>query len=261
MINFLLSLPTWAGVLFSMVICTVVGLGVYVVSYKLIAKYQTEDMKDSTGGLFRVIGMLVSLMLSLAFADVLVQLRSIENAVERESVAIANIYLDLRQFDDEKTRDIRAILTDYTQSVIDDDWPSLADDRLALRPLDLSQQIQKRVLELDPATAPQKALWSGILNDLDVASDYRYVRLDNAMAQPPIYLYVVFIGFLLTMACFGAYRPQPPLVVLVTMYTWFIGLVLYLILALSDPFQGGIGVDPSTFEYLVERMRGESAKF
>ena len=33
-----------------------------------------------------------------------------------------------------------------------------------------------------------------------------------------------------------------------------LGLVLYLILALSDPFQGGIGVGPTTFEHLVEKM-------
>lgn len=34
-------------------------------------------------------------------------------------------------------------------------------------------------------------------------------------------------------------------------------LVLYLILALSDPFQGGTGVDSTTFEYLVGKMRAE----
>jgi hypothetical protein len=56
------------------------------------------------------------------------------------------------------------------------------------------------------------------------------------------------------MACFGAYRPQG---LLVCMYTLFVGLVLYLILALSDPFQGGFGVDPTTFEYQVEKMRAE----
>ena len=35
------------------------------------------------------------------------------------------------------------------------------------------------------------------------------------------------------------------------------GLVLYLVLALSDPFQGGIGVKPVTSEHLVEKMRTE----
>lgn len=76
-------------------------------------------------------------------------------------------------------------------------------------------------MELEPATEAHKQLWSRILNDPDAASDYRSIRLDNALASPPAYLYVVFFGFLLTMACFGAYRPQGPLVALVSMYALF----------------------------------------
>lgn len=260
MIEFLLSLSTFSGSLFAMSLSTVLGLVVYVVSYKLILKYQTEDLKDPTSSLFRVIGMLVSLMLSLAFADVIVELRSIENAIEREAVAISDTFNGLRRFDAEKTRGIQTILIDYAQAVIDDDWPALADDRLGQRTDDLNKQLQQSATELEPTTEAQKQLWSRILNDLDAASDYRLIRLDNALAKPPVYLYVVFFGFLLTMACFGAYRPQGPLVTLVSMYALFVGLVLYLILALSDPFQGGIGVDPTTFEYLVEKMRDESGQ-
>jgi ABC-type multidrug transport system fused ATPase/permease subunit len=257
MIEFLLSLSTFTGSVLTMTISTALGIVVYVTSYKLISKYQTEEMKDSTNSLFRAVGILVSLMLSLAFAEVVVEVRAIENAIEREAVSIKDTYDDLQRFDAEKTRGIRATLVEYTQALIDDDWPALANDRLGQRASYLNGQLQKSAIELEPTTGAQKQLWSRILSDLDSASDYRLIRLDNALAKPPIYLYVVFVGFLITMACFGAYRPQAPLVVLVTMYTLFIGLVLYLILALSDPFQGGIGVDPGTFERLAENMRAE----
>ena len=59
------------------------------------------------------------------------------------------------------------------------------------------------------------------------------------------------------MACFGAYRPQGPLVVLIFLYTVLVGLVLYLVLALSDPFQGDIGIAPTAFEHLVETLQSE----
>ena len=52
-------------------------------------------------------------------------------------------------------------------------------------------------------------------------------------------------------------RPQAPLVVLVFLYTVFVGLVLYLVLVLSDPFQGEIGIAPTPFEYLVETLQSE----
>ena len=52
-------------------------------------------------------------------------------------------------------------------------------------------------------------------------------------------------------------RPQAPLVVLVFLYTVFVGLVLYLVLVLSDPFRGEIGIAPTPFEYLVETLQSE----
>jgi hypothetical protein len=256
MIDFLLSLPTWAGCVVAMGFTSVLGLVVYVVSYKLITKYKSDDLKDPTGNLFRVVGMLVSLMLSLAFGDVIVELVQIRNAVEREVLAIADVYKDLERFDIERTREIRTILIDYTQAVIDDDWPALADDKLGQRAETLGRQLSEAVFKLTPTNPIQEKLWSRILADVDLISDYQLIRLDNALAEPPVYVFVIIFGFFVTMACFGAYRPQAPLVVLVLLYTVFVGLVLYLILTLSDPFQG-IGVKPTSFEHLVETLQSE----
>ena len=257
MIEFLLSAPTLVGSIASMILATLTGLAVYVISYKLTFKYQSGDLKDPTSNLFRVVGMLVALLLSLAFADAVTELRAIENAIEREAVAILDTFHSLQRFDNEGTREIRTILIDYTQAVIDDEWPALSNDKLAERTGALRRQLVGRVLALEPATPIQEKLWSEILTDTDAISDFRLIRLDNALAKPPIYLHAIIFGFLVTMACFGAYRPQGPLVALVSLYTVFVGMVLYLILAVSDPFQGGIGVEPTTFEYLVETMRAK----
>ena len=101
----------------------------------------------------------------------------------------------------------------------------------------------------------QEHLWPLLAADIDLISDLRLTRLDNALAEPPIYLIVIIFGFMVTMACFGAFKPQTPVVALVTLYTLFVGLVLYLIVTLSDPFQG-IGVEPTSFEYLVKKLQG-----
>jgi hypothetical protein len=240
-----------------MVSTTVVGLVVYLVFYKFISKYQSYDLKDPTSSLFRVVGLLVSLMLSLAFSEVIAELRTINNAVEREAVAISDTFENLKLFDIERTREIRTTLVEYTQAVIDDDWPALANDKLSQRTGALKRQLTEAVLNLEPATSNQEKLWSLIVADLDVISDHRFIRLDSALEKPPVFVYVIIVGFLITMACFGAYRPQAPLVVLVSLYTLFVGLVLFLIVKLSDPFQGDIGVAPTAFEYLVEALQSK----
>jgi len=257
MVDFLLSLSTWAGCTISMGFTAIVGFMLYLVFYKFILKYKREPMEDSTSNLFRVVGMLVSLMLALAFSEVIVQMRTIRNAIQRETVAISDISAGLKLFDIERTREIQTILIDYVQAVIDDDWPALADDKLGQRAGALKMQLAEGVLNLKPATTNQETLLTFILADTDELSDYRVVRLDAALANPPVYIYVIMFGFLVTMACFGVYRPQTPLIVLVTLYTLFVGLVLYLVLAMSDPFQGSFGVEPVSFEYLVETLQSE----
>ena len=257
MVEFILSLPTWAGCILAMICAAVFGFTVYIVFYKFISMFPNADLKDPNSSLFRVVGMLLSLMLALAFAEVMGDLKTIRNAVQRESVAILDIYEVLKLYDIEKTQEIRATLVYYAQAVIDDDWPALANDKLGSQARALKNQLAKSVMNLKPATPTQEKLLSFLMADIDLLSDYRLIRLDAALAKPSVYVYINVFGFLVTMACFGAYRPQTPLMVLVFFYTIFIGLVLYIVLQLSDPFQGDIGVHPSAFKYLVEMLRPE----
>ena len=237
-----------------MVLTTVLGIWVYIVSYKLIQKSKDVRLKDPINGLFRMVGILVSLMLSLAFGEVIVEWKAIKNAIDREAVAISDTYINLEYYDSEGTREIRAILIDYAQAVIDDDWPAMANDQLGQRTSALKRRFTQKAIELKPSNSTQKEIRSHIIADIDTMSDYRLIRLNHSMAKPPVYVLVIIFGFLVCMACFGAYQPQLPLIVLVSLFTLFIGMVLYLILAMSDPFQGGVIIDPTPFEYLIEAL-------
>jgi len=255
MIEFILSLPLIVGGIVSMALATVVGLAVYFIFHKLIDRHQRSDLKDPTSSLFRVVGMLVSLMLSLAFAEVVIDMRAVENAAGREVIAISDMFHDLQRFDVDDTHDLQVLLAEYAQAIIDDDWPALTEDKLGQRADSLRIQLEDGVLALRPDSPDQEVIRNRLLADVDAVSDYRMIRLDSALSEPPIYLFSIYVGFLITMACFGAYRPQAPLILLVSLYTLFVGLVLYLILSLSDPYQGGTGVNPSTFEHLAEALR------
>jgi len=252
-----LSLPMWLGCIVAMTFTTVVGLAVYFVSYKLISKYQRGELKDPTSNLFRVVGLLVSLMLSLAFSDVFTELRAIRNAINREAIAISDTFTNLKLFDTERTKEIRSILVEYAKAEIEDDWPALANDKLGQRTGALRNQLREALMNLEPATPAQEKLSSMIVTDIDALSDHRFIRLDAALAKPSVYIYVTIFGFWITMACFGVHQPQVPLVVLVCLYTAFVGLVLFLIIKLGDPFQGDIGVSPTAFEHLVETLQSE----
>ena len=138
--------------------------------------------------------------------------------------------------------------------MIDDDWPAMAIDRLGQRASALKRQFTEKIMKLKPTNSIQKEIRSGIIADIDTMSDYRLIRLNHSMAKPPVYVLVIIFGFLVSMACFGAYQPNFPLTALVSLCMLFIGMVLYLIMAMSDPFQGATTVDPTPFAYLIEAL-------
>jgi len=77
MMEFIISLPTWLGCGFAMVITTVLGLVVYVISYKLIEKSKNVMLKEPINNLFRLVGILVSLMLSLSFGEEIAEWKAV----------------------------------------------------------------------------------------------------------------------------------------------------------------------------------------
>ncbi len=255
MVEFMLSLPLFPGVAMAMALTTVCGLLVYGLAHKFIASYQSYELRDPITSLFRMVGILVSLMLSLAFSEVISEWKAIKHAIEREAVAISDIYLTMRLYDNKGTQEIQKLVIDYTQAIVDDDWPAMAQNRFGQRASALRAQLSDRVVRLEPATAYQKDLRATIMADLDALSDFRMIRLNHTLSKPPVYIFVIVFGFLVSMACFGAYRPQVPLIALVSLYTAFIGLVLYLVMSLSDPFHGGQIIDPSPFELLVRTLQ------
>ncbi|MGD9330315.1 MAG: hypothetical protein PVJ53_03330 [Desulfobacterales bacterium] len=93
MIEYALSLPGWLGAMLAMTLTTVSGMMVYGLSYRRISLFQRHNLTNPITSLFRMVGILVSLMLSLAFSEVVAEWRDVKNAIDREAVAISDIFL------------------------------------------------------------------------------------------------------------------------------------------------------------------------
>jgi hypothetical protein len=234
-------------------------LAVYYGTYQLHATRQNDEalkeIKDATGNLFRVVGWLFTLLLSLTFTDVINELSVTETAIESEASAIEDVHHNLRRFGLDESREARNTLVEYVQAAIDDDWTALAEDELSPRANALLRHLGDVVLDLKTTNPRQETLKSSIIADVDVISDFRLSRLQQARGKPSLVLVVVLFGYFVTMVYFGIYEPRPALVALLSLYAVFVGVVIFLILAFSDPFQGAMAIDAAPMEYALETMR------
>ena len=263
MIDTLLSLPTVPGGLIFIALTTAIGMTVYYVIFRLHARRQSEaalkEVKDATSNLFRVVGWLFTLLLSLTFTDVVTELGVTETAIQSEALAIEDARHDLRRFGLEQTGEIRSLLIDYTQAVIDHDWSALSDNQLSVHTDALMQQLGDAVLDLEAKSSSQETVQSRLITDVDRISNFRISRLQQARERPSSVLAVVFLGYLVTMVYFGIYEPRSAMLSLLSLYTVFVGVIIYLILAMSDPFHGTMSVDSAPLEYVLQAMQAEGA--
>ncbi len=245
-----------------MALTTAFGMGVYLITFRLHARRhnaeQLAEIKDATGNLFRVVGWLFTLLLSLTFTDVVSELSLTENAIQKEAAAIEDVYHNLRRLGLEETREARRMLAAYVTAVLEKELPQLANDQLAEEASIAWRQLQDEVLRIPINGRMQETLQAGVIADMDRVSDFRIARLQQAREGPSAVLYVVLFGFLVTMVYFGIYEPRRSMVALLTLYTVFVGVVIYLILAMADPFQGTLSVSSGPLEYTLELLKADS---
>ena len=252
MVELVSAVPLWAGIMAAMALTAGLGVLVYRASERLIPTTADETARRVGGLLFPTVAILVSLMLSLAFGDVVNEWRSAQDAISRESTAISDVLKALEAFDTSGSADAKAALLDYADSVVEADWPALENDTLSPEADLAFQQVVTQVLGLSTNTVEQVERRARMADDLDSISDARQARLVAAVAEPPVYFFVILLGFLITMVILGAlFEPQPLVIGLSMLYASFVGLVLYLILAMSDPLHGGLNIEPRQLEHLI----------
>jgi hypothetical protein len=234
-------------------------MAVYFAVFQLYERRQSEEavkeISQATSNLMRVVGWLFTLLLSLTFTDAVGESSLTEAAVEGEAAALASIDHNLRRFGSDESNKIRNLLIQYTREVIDHDWPTLAEGRLSDQTHATMRELEDAVLRMEATHAIQETLRTRLIADVDKVSAFRISRLQQAREAPSLVLIVVFIGYLITMVYFGIYKPRRVFVYLLSLYTVFVGIVVYMILALYTPFQGAASVDSAPLHLVLEAMR------
>ena len=230
------------------------GLLSYGITRTIIRKNITEENVKIANQLLRGSGALLALLLSLTFADVRSELGKLRDSIELEAAQIVDMQVDLGIYGTNESQAIQIKLKEYTLALVEREWVKLSQNSFDERAFNLAQEIQEDVLNLQSSSELQNSLRSNLLNDIDEISDYRQLRQYATKADPPIFFYISFFGFILTMGIFSVFPPQRNSLILMAFYCSFIGVVIYFILALSNPFIGSLKIEPEALKTIYESV-------
>lgn len=255
--NFLSHLPNGLLIVVIVIIASALALVPYLLARRVMLARADEHSKDLAGSVLFRIGALHSLILALIFAQELLNFSEARHAMTREATLVGNIYYDLERYDDEATASLRARLVDYTAIVLEREWQGLArNGRLDAQAWAEWEHVYHAILDLMPETLRQESLRGIMLGQVRELAELRINRETSALVGTnDLFFFAAIAGIVVMSIGYFPFPPTPVNLTLLLLFGIYTGLVLYFIIAFSNPFSAPGYVEPFGFERLYEGMR------
>ncbi|HTW28704.1 MAG TPA: hypothetical protein VME92_16375 [Acetobacteraceae bacterium] len=211
---------------------------------------------DAAAAMFSVVGVTYAVLLAFIATLSWEGFDKAEAAAYAEAAAAQDVADVLAGFGTSGLA-MRTEVADYLRAVVTVEWPAQAQGREIDAGSDALRRLGREALALHPASLAEMNLDAALLQSVQRLRDARQVRLLAARGNVPgIVWAVVILGGGLTILC-GSLLGVASLrmhLALSAILAASGGLVLLLILALSNPFRGEFRVSTAPFDQVLRQM-------
>jgi Protein of unknown function (DUF4239) len=180
----------------------------------------------------------------------------VETRVGEEAAAVGALYRDVSSFPDPNRTELQSDLRRYARQVIDVAWPQ---QRRGIIPEDEGltlSALQTHLSGFEPTTESQKTIYAEAYHGFNQIAELRGRRLQSVREGLALPLWIVVLaGAFLNIAVtwFFDMRSESMHFWMTVLLSALLGLLIYLLGALDNPFRGEISVSPEPFEIMYTR--------
>lgn len=252
------DIPEWA--LCALMTITSIAFsagGVLVTRGQARRLFGQNGMNDIVSYFLSATGVFYGITLGLIAVGAWQTYTSVTDKASNEAAALATICQDVRLLSDSptKTKLIEA-LKKFTRHVIDEDWPLQRKGQIPRGGTDSLESVVKLAVSLDTQTEIDRIVVAEIYTRLNILIDLRRLRLESVTSGLPAPLYwVVIIGGLINVSitwCFVMEKTSSH-VFLSGVIGALIGLLIFMVAAMDNPFRGEYSVGPGAFQIVFDR--------
>ena len=255
--SFLLNSPV-IGVLAFVIAAVISVLTCYGITRALMKSHIDEDSELLSGKIITRLGALHALILALMFSQEMADYRDISRVVSKEASAITDVFHSLREYDKEDRQStvvISDMVVSYVKTALEADRAALAESQISSQTWINYYRINRQLRNLQPKNNDQEDLRAKMLTDWDTVSEFHGRLRTIAEYEAPHFFWVVILsGFLLVVVPFYVYSPSIANLAMLSTYSAFNGLVMYVIFSIANPFTGALAIDSSILENLLVTM-------
>lgn len=212
-----------------------------------------EKHNQVAGFIYAVIGVVYAVLLAFTAIVVWEQHTHAKTGVEQEANELGDLYRDAQVFPREVQIRLQNEIHAYTRIVLEKEWPAMAKGEASPEAWEAYNQLWRTYQQFQPRNAYENAWYAESLGRLNQLGDYRRDRLLNNRSAVPGVMWVVLLGGGIITIGFSFFFGTESVwaqALMVTALTATIALVLFLVLALNQPFSGVGAIEPEAFQQL-----------
>jgi len=239
-------------------LCLFAVVGLVLVRRRLLPRLRV-DQGDSefTGAMLQSVMVFYGLAVALIAVSVFQTYSEASKVVTGEATALNAIYRDVSSYPEPIRSDLQKELRDYTDQVINQAWPSQRRGQIPSAGIERMSSFQGVLNKFEPATDGQKILHAETLHAYNLLIQARRQRLDAVNTGLPNVMWaVIVIGAFISLSASFFFRVEDVRLhcIEVLLLAVFIGLVIFMIVALDRPFRGDLGIPADPYKLIYNQL-------
>lgn len=257
----LYTLPLWAGAaLFASVFVGTSSLVITLAHPRVrrLVAYQS-NWNTVMGPVMSAFGLFYGITLALIVVSAYQNYAQAGAVVGQEAATLGILYRNVSRYPEPARGELQTILRTYTRDVIAKDWPLQKRGVVPEGGTAQATAFQERLLAFRPRTRTQEIVYADTLREFSTFVAHRRSRLNDVTQALPVMMWVVMgVGallYLLLIALFDI-KSLRMHVFIGGILSLLVSLLIFLTVALDNPFRGDLSVSPEAFELVRESLMG-----
>ena len=228
-------------------------LAVYALSRALLWRFAGSETDTLAASVIFRVSALHGLILALVFAQEQQQYGELRLALTEEASAVSDLWNDMARFGGPAQARTQAGVAAYAREVAGPEWAQLGrGEGLSGAAWSAWDRVYEEVLSLAPTGPRETALQAHMLDNVHRIARLRDQREAASLYRlTPIFWVAAVVGIVLIVVPYFTFAPTVLHVSLLGIYGAYVGLVMHLIWAFTNPFEPPARLAPVAFERLI----------
>jgi hypothetical protein len=212
---------------------------------------------EFTGAMLQSVMVFYGLAVALIAVSVWQTYSDVSKIVSSEASALNALYRDVSSYPEPVRLELQQLLREYTDQVIHGAWPLQRRGKTPTAGFAHMTRFQATLTKFEPTGEGQKILHAETLRAYNMLIQARRMRLDAATTSLPSVMWgVIIAGAAISLSAAFFFQVQDVRLhrIMVILLAAFMGLVIFMILALDHPFRGELGISPEPYQLIYDQL-------